>query len=171
MAHAMTAPHGVHKQLDWKAGMWSGLIAGAVFMMLEMSMVWLFMGESPWGPPHMIAAMVLGRRVLPPPATFAFGILMAAMMVHFILAIIYGEIVGWIVHRVRRLGIALLIGAVFGLAIYLVNFYLIAPAAFPWFAMARNWISIVTHTLFGLVAAGAYFRLRRVDHTVQQPAR
>lgn len=160
MAQTMTAPHGVHKQLDWKAGVWSGLIAGAVFMMLEMLMVAFIQGESPWGPPRMIAAMILGEGVLPPPATFDIGIMMAAMMVHFILAIVYGLIVGWLLHWTKRLGIALLIGAVFGFGIYLVNFYLIAPAAFPWFAMARNWISVFNHTLFGIVTAGAYIGLR-----------
>lgn len=161
MARTMTAPHGVHKQLDWKAGIWSGLIAGLAFLILEMLMVWLFMGESPWGPPRMIAAMVLGRDVLPPPATFDIGVVTAAMMVHFFLAITYGLVVGLLVHRATQRGVALLIGAGFGLAVYLVNFYLIAPALFPWFEMARNWISIFNHILFGVVAAGAYIGLRR----------
>lgn len=163
MARTMTALHGVHKQLDWKAGIWSGLIAGLVFLVLEMLMVWLFMGESPWGPPRMMAAMVLGRGVLPPPATFDIGVVMAAMMVHFVLAIIYGLVVGLLAHRTTQLGVALLIGAGFGLAIYLFNFYLIAPALFPWFEMARNWISIFNHILFGIVTAGAYIGLRHKD--------
>lgn len=56
---------------------------------------------------------------------------------------------------------ALLAGAVFEfIAVYLVNFYLIAPALFPWFVEARNWISIAAHVLFGMVAAGAYVALR-----------
>jgi hypothetical protein len=162
MARTMTL-HEVHKQLDWKAGIWSGLIAGLVFLVLEMLMVWLFQGESPWGPPRMIGAMVLGRDVLPPPATFDIGVVLAAMMVHFVLAIIFGLIVGLLVHRMTQLGTALLIGAGFGLTIYLVNFYLIAPVLFPWFEMARNWISIFNHILFGIVTAGAYLRLRHTD--------
>lgn len=89
MVRTMTAPHGVHKQLDWKGGIWSGLIAGLVFLNLEMLMVRLIMGQSTWGPPRMIAAMVLGRDVLLPPATFDIGVVMAAMPVHFVLAIIY----------------------------------------------------------------------------------
>lgn len=160
MARTATAPHGAYKQLDWKAGIWAGLIAGLIFVVLEMLMVWLFMGESPWGPPRMIAAMALGQDVLPPPATFEIGMMMAAMMVHFVLAIVYGLIVGWIVHKMDRLDVALSIGAGFGLAIYLINFYLIAPVLFPWFAMARNWISIFNHVLFGIVTAGTYMALR-----------
>lgn len=163
MARTMTAPHGVPRQLDWKAGVEAGLIAGVVFLVAEMLMVWLIQGESPWGPPRMIAAMVMGRDVLPPPATFDIGIVMAAMAVHFILAIVYGLIAGWLLHWSHPFGTALLFGAIFGVAIYLVNFYLIAPAAFPWFTMARNWISVVAHALFGIVAAGAYMRLRHAE--------
>ena len=37
----------LHSVTDWKAGAWVGLIAGLVFVMLEMGMVWLFQGESP----------------------------------------------------------------------------------------------------------------------------
>lgn len=163
MAHTMTAPHGVHRQLDWKAGIWAGLIAGLAFLVLEMLMVWLFMGESPWAPPRMIGAMVLGKDVLPPPATFDAGVVGAASGVHFVLSILYGLVIGALIHRMRPLGVALLSGSTVGLGIYLVNFYLIAPALFPWFEMARNWISIFTHILFGLVSAYAYFKFRHKE--------
>jgi hypothetical protein len=129
-------------------------------MMAEMLMVMIFQGESPWAPPRMIAAMVLGQGVLPPPADFDLKIMMVAMMVHFPLAVVYGLVLGWIVHRLAT-GMALLVGAVFGLAIYLINFYPIAAAVFPWFAMARGWVGAATHILFGMVAAGAYAGLRK----------
>jgi hypothetical protein len=44
-----------------------------------------------------------------------------------------------------------------------VNFYGFT-ALFPWFAMARNWISIFGHLVFGLVAAGAYVAIRKHHH-------
>jgi hypothetical protein len=48
MAPVMTAPRDeLHSVTDWRAGIWAGVIAGVIFMMLEMGMVWLFMGESP----------------------------------------------------------------------------------------------------------------------------
>lgn len=72
-----------------KAGALAGLIAGAVFMMMEMGLV-AMAGDSPWGPPRMIAAIVMGEGVLPPPATFDLMILMAAMAVHFMLSIVIG---------------------------------------------------------------------------------
>lgn len=144
---------------DWSAAAWSGIIAGIVFVMMEMIMVMLVMGQSPWGPPRMMAAMILGKDVLPPPASFDFGVMVTAMMIHVPLSVIYGLIVGAIVHRLNGTN-ALIIGAVFGLAIYFINFYLIAPAAFPWFTQAQNWISLISHMVFGLIAGGAYAGLR-----------
>lgn len=162
---AQTLHNGNHKHptrqaTDWSAGAWAGVIAGVVFMIAEMMMVMFIQGESPWGPPRMMAAMVLGKGVLPPPATFDLTVLMVAMMVHIPLSIVYGLAIAWLVHRFE-MGTALAIGAVIGLAIYLVNFYPIASAAFPWFAMARNWMSAAAHMLFGIVAAGSYVALRR----------
>ena len=79
-------------QVDWKAATWSGIIAGFVFLVLEMVMVPLFGGGSLWGPPRMMAAIVLGKGVLPPPATFDFGIVMVAMGLHLVLSIVYAVI-------------------------------------------------------------------------------
>lgn len=139
---------------NWTAAIWAGVIAGAVFMMLEMIMVPLFLGMSGWGPPRMIAAIVMGQGVLPPPATFDFGILMAAMIVHFVLSIGYAVALAFVVQRWGT-GKAIMAGAVFGLLLYLVNFYGFT-AIFPWFAMARNWVSIFSHIMFGAIAAWAY---------------
>ena len=50
-------------------------------------------------------------------------------------------------------GVAILTGVVFGLVLYLINFYLIAAALFPCFAISRNWISILSHIAFGTVLA------------------
>lgn len=145
---------------DWRAALWSGVVAGAVFLIVEMMMVMLLMGESPWAPPRMIAAIALGKDVLPPPADFEPGIVMTAMLVHFALSVIYGLLAGWIMHRFNGTNI-LLIGGMFGLAIYFINFYVIAPAVFPWFTGARNWISILAHLIYGLVLGATYASLRR----------
>lgn len=146
----------------WKAAIWSGIIAAVVMLMLEMIMNPLFLGNSPWGPPRMMAAILLGSEVLPPPATFDFGILMAAMVVHFPLSVIYAIIIGAIVKNMET-GKAVLIGAIIGLVIYLVNFYGFT-AIFPWFAMARNWVQIVIHIAFGLSAAWSFMAIYRKVH-------
>nr|MDQ3007927.1 hypothetical protein [Chloroflexota bacterium] len=84
----MTDRNIIEQPVQWKAVVWAGLIGGAAFVMLEMIMVPLFGGGSPWGPPRMIAAILLGKGVLPPPATFDVGVLMTAMAVHLPLSIV-----------------------------------------------------------------------------------
>lgn len=42
------------------AAVWSGVIAGAVFIALEMMLMSIFAGMSPWAPVRMMAAMVMG---------------------------------------------------------------------------------------------------------------
>lgn len=147
------------RMFDWKAAVLAGLISGIVFMMLEMILVPVFGGGSPWGPPRMIAAIGMGQEVLPPPATFALVPIMVGMVIHFMLSIVFALMLALVISRFG-LGVAVLVGAVFGLVLYLVNFYGFT-AVFPWFAMARNWISIFSHIMFGVIAAWAYKTLAK----------
>ena len=132
----------------------SGFIAGLIFLILEMIMVPLFLNGSPWGPPRMIAAIILGENVLPPPASFDLTIVMVALILHFILSIVYALIIGLFVSKANAT-IAVIVGIGAGLLIYFVNFYRFT-SQFPWFAMARNWVSIFAHAVFGLSAALAF---------------
>ncbi len=147
--------------IDWKAAIWAGIIGGIVFMVLEMAMVAIFLGKSPWGPPHMIAAIVLGKSVLPmpggPPPMLTGTVLLSAMLVHFVLSIIFAFILAWVITG-RTYSTAVGIGAVFGVLLYLVNFYILT-GIFPWFAMARTWVTIFTHISFGIAAAISYMSL------------
>lgn len=145
---------------DAKAAVVAGLVSGAVFLVLEMIMVPLFLGDPAWAPPRMIAAIVMGEGVLPPPATFDLMIILVAMMVHFVLSVLFALVLGFLIYRLQE-GMALAVGAGYGLALYFINFYLLT-AVFPWFAMARNWVSIFAHIVFGLVAAWMYIRQARV---------
>lgn len=147
------------ERLDWKAAVWAGIVAGIVFMVLEMALVATVGGGSPWGPPRMIGAILLGREVLPPPGTFDLGVFLVAMLIHFVLAIILAFPVAWAISR-WRLGLGASIGAgvVYGLAIYIVDFYGFT-ALFPWFANARTPITLVAHLVFGLVLGWTYHAL------------
>lgn len=138
----------------------AGLTAGLVFILLEMILVATIGGGSAWAPPRMIAAIVMGPGVLPPPASFAPGILLVALAVHFPLAIAYGLGLGWVISRMSLgAGAAAGLGLLFGLGIYLVNFYAFT-AIWPWFAMARNGISVFAHLMFGLVLGWTYGKSR-----------
>lgn len=154
--------HAATGYTDWRDGAWAGLIAGAAFMMLEMALVWLLQGQSPWRPPHMIAAMALGSDVLPAQGTrapFDMGIMFTAMVIHFPLSLAYGLLGAWLFRRFTWTG-GIVGGAVFGIAIYFINFYLTTSVAFPWFAMARGWVSAFSHLMFGAILGIAYEALR-----------
>ncbi|TFZ01044.1 hypothetical protein [Ramlibacter rhizophilus] len=144
----------------WGSAAWAGVIAGVVFAVLQMTLTATLLGGSFWGPLQMIAAILMGPDVLPAVADMTLSIMVVGLLIHFGLSIIYGLIIGAIVHAMT-LGPALLVGGLFGLiAQYLLNFYVLAPALFPWFVEATHWVSWLNHVIFGLVAAGVYITLR-----------
>jgi hypothetical protein len=143
--------------LSIKATIGAGLIAGTVFLVLELIMVPAFLGMPAWAPVRMIAAIAMGRDVLPPPATFDAGILAVAVLVHFALSLVYAFVFA-VIALGRAAGTASLIGAAFGLALYLLNFY-VFTAVFPWFVDARNWVSIAAHVVYGLVLGWSHTSL------------
>jgi hypothetical protein len=96
----------------------------------------------------------MGRDVLPPPATFDLSVMLVATCVHFALSIGYGATVALIIAR-AGMGIALLIGAGFGAALYIVNLHGFT-AIFPWFAEVRDGITFAAHVVFGVTAAATY---------------
>lgn len=151
------------RSISAKGAIWAGVVAGIVFIMLEMALVVAVQGQSPWGPPRMMAAIVMGEGVLPPPGTFDLTIAMVAMAVHMVLSILLGFIFGFIASKLQ-LGLALSIvaGTVFGLVVYLVDFY-VFTAVFPWFAMGRGPINIFAHAVFGFVLGWVYHAIARPD--------
>ncbi|NJC89237.1 MAG: hypothetical protein FIB02_12020 [Desulfuromonas sp.] len=151
-------------KFKWTAAILSGIIAGAVFLILALLLVPIILGGSPWGLPRMIAAIVLGNGVLTP-ATFDIGIILTAVILHFFLSVIYAIIFTLLFGRLQ-LGPALLAGLVGGLVLYGVNFYGFT-ALYPWFATARNWVVIVDHLVFGVVTAWSYVTMIR-PHTHEE---
>jgi uncharacterized membrane protein YagU involved in acid resistance len=106
---------------------------------------------------RLAAAIVLGRTVLPPPASFDAGVTAVATLVHFALSIAYGLAIAMLVRSLRWRA-SLLAGAAAGLAIYLANMYGFT-ALYPWFEQVRTWDTLLAHLAFGLVAAAVYRRL------------
>ncbi|WP_429454766.1 hypothetical protein [Paraburkholderia sp. WC7.3g] len=160
----MHSHHFTRRMPDLRAAVIGGCVAGVVFLVIELVAMRL-MGQSVWGPPRMIAAIVLGRDALMQPATFAPGIMLAALVTHFVLAMLFTVILAVIMAPFSldsSVGMASLVGAVFGVLLYVVNFYGMTQW-FPWFADARGWVSFLNHIVFGLVAADTYLRLERKE--------
>ena len=147
----------------WSAAVWASVVAGLVFAALEMALSWMVNAQSPWAPLHMIGAIALGPGAMAPPDTFDPTVIGTAVVLHMALAIFYGVILAFIVARLDA-GWASVVGALYGVLLYAVNFYAFTPA-FPWFADARGWVSIVTHVVQSALMAYLYkvFVARRVE--------
>ena len=154
-----TSARSVGRSTDWKAGVLAGIIA-AIASDIVLSVGVMLQGESPWVPAHLIAAMLLGSDALPPPSGFEPGVVAIASLIHFTLAVGYGMIGAWLFDRLSYRAAAVA-GAVFGLAVYLVNYDVIAPLLFPWLTELRGVVGVITHLVFGTVMGLAIVRLRR----------
>jgi hypothetical protein len=89
-----------------------------------------------------------------------------AIIVHFALSIIYALVLAFIVHRWGLL-VGIVGGALFGLALYLINFFTFTYF-FEWFYPARAWPFSVVHILFGAVAGGIYELLEKEVYVVEE---
>jgi uncharacterized membrane protein YagU involved in acid resistance len=153
--------------IDWSAAVWGGVVAGIVFMMIEMLMMPMFgFAPSMWAPTRMIGAIGMGKDVLPPPATFDLGVVMVAMMIHFATSILFAIVVAFII-RGLGMGAAIGVGIVAALLLYVFVFYLMTAGPWPWFANARNWVNIFAHIVFGGMVAWWY---KARAHPAEEPA-
>lgn len=157
----MHSHHFTHRTPDWRAAVAAGVIAGVVFLVLEVLLM-LATGASPWTMLKMTAAITMGPGVLQS-APFQLGVTLAALMVHFFIAIVFVLALSLVITPFQldsSWAMATCAGAVFGLVVYLFNFY-VMTAFFPWFAEMRNWATVLTHVLAGVAAADLYMRLER----------
>lgn len=140
--------------VSWSAAAQAGLIGGTAYLILELMLVPLFVGGTVWNVLRMIAAIVLGQGVLPPPDTFDLPVSLTGVGVHFALSVVYGLLLASMINRSGP-GVALVVGAMFGLVLYVLNYYAFT-ALFPWFANARTWVTVFTHLVFGFVVSWSY---------------
>ena len=152
--------------MDWKAAVIAGLIAGAVFLLVLLVAYPLVTGGTPWTVFRFIGAIILGETVLPPPTTFDAGVVITAVILHFVLSVIYTVVLAFIVHR-WGIVISVIGGALFGLALYLINFFTFTMF-FPWFYPARAWPFSLVHILFGAVAGGIYELLEKDVFVIEE---
>lgn len=141
--------------VDWSAAIWAGVVAGVVsFIMLVFVTPLLVGGGNAWFVIRYLASIVLGSSILPPPSTANFGALIVALVVHFVLSILFSLLLAYLIHRWGLL-VGIVGGALFGAAIYGINFYSLT-LIYPWFFIMRSWPVFFTHLIFGAVAGGVY---------------
>lgn len=154
------------KLIAWRPALLAGLIGSIAYLLMQFLWTSLLTGEGAWVWVRMSGAIVLGRDALPPPDTFDAVIFIVALLVHVALSLVYGVVLALLVSRWDsglprwKSGISALIGAVFGLLVYLLNYYVLV-AWFPWFADLRHEVTIFNNVVFGAVTAFAYVHLSR----------
>jgi len=143
----------------------TGIVAGIVFAVFEMVAAAILMGpEAAVMPLRMIGGMVLGPAALDPGYSLAMAA-MAGVVVHLALSIFFTGVFAVIASAVavRTTGELLstpgslaLAGIVFGIALWLVNFYIIAPVAgWTWFPERTNaLVQFLAHAFFFGALAG-----------------
>lgn len=156
----------IRQLVDWRAAIIAGLVAGVVLLALEMLFTARAVG-SPWIFVRMLAAVVLGPKVLAPPATFAPGIFAAALLVHLPLSIAFACVIAFVLHRWGLL-VGIVGGAVLGLALYWINFGTVFNLV-PWFAPMKGMATMLAHVAYGAVAGGVYEMLEVERFVVEAP--
>ena len=149
----------VYAPFSWRAALAASLSGGLVFALLHLGLMWAVRGASPWVSVRMIAAMVLGPTVLSPPDASAVPVVLAAILLHGMLSIVYGMLLALLLPAVDTTW-SIVIGGFYGLALYYINFYGFSAFS-PWFMEERDPVSMVSHFVFGAVVAWAYKAIHR----------
>ena len=144
-------------RIHWRSAALAGIAAGVVATLAQIALWWVSSEPLPailLRDARLTAAIIMGREVLPPPATFDGSVMLIATLVHFALSIAYALALSVFISRLST-PLSLLAGAVFGLSLYAINMYGFT-FVFPWFTAARDWITAATHVVFGVIVAAVY---------------
>jgi hypothetical protein len=145
------------RRVDVRDVAYTGVAAGLLFIGFEMVATASLTGSATaLMPLRMIGTIVLGRAALDPNYSIvAAGI--TGLAVHLLLSIAFAALFAEIVTRIERVtelmatnGQLALAGTMFGTALWLVNFYVIAPlAGWTWFAgNVHHVVAFLGHAFF-----------------------
>lgn len=151
---------------DAWAAIVAGLAAGALLMVLDLLWPLVLGNGDPWATSHKVAALLLGQQALHS-SGFELGIVATALLIHYTLGAFSGLVVGAAIAGLRceaSIAMTQVIGYVFGVVVYFVNFYVLA-ALFPWFQAMRGEATFLGQLAFGVCVASVYRQLSRARAT------
>lgn len=129
-----------------------GLLTGVVFILITR---WFAssVGDPIDGPLMMISTLLRGD------AAMAAGTTSVSLGwgVHLALSVGFGIAFALVAPVFKTNGTVAIAGAVYGGLLYVVNFMILAPIAFPIFKMANQPFEVVVHIVFGFLLALAFF--------------
>jgi hypothetical protein len=144
-----------------------GLVAGIAFVAFEMVASAVLMGvDAAFLPLRMIAGIMLGAQALNPTYPL-ISVLPITLVVHLILSMAFALIFVAVLQptsALRSTTTLLLSTSIYGLVLWLVNFYVIAPImGWGWFADETNpLVQFLAHTFFYGWILGAWLGRRAV---------
>jgi hypothetical protein len=148
----------------------SGLVAGTVFLALEMILAAATSPDGMMAPHRLIAGILIGNEALKHGGSSVTAVMISSLFVHFILSFTYTGILFAFVQKIRSKGLVILGGLVMGLVLYLINFYAFTEIFF-WFESSRNWMSLTGHLVFGFTAGLMISRMYTPEPEDTEPAR
>jgi hypothetical protein len=143
--------------INWTAALYAGIAAGIIATMAQIVLWWAVSDSLPgimFRDARLAAAIVLGPEILPMQVAFDWPAMIVATLIHFSLSVIYSMILAVFIVR-YSMAVSIFVGIEFGFILFGVNMYGFT-LVFPWFEEARDWITLVAHIVFGIVAAAVY---------------
>src|SRR5215470_9625905 len=107
------------RHVTWRAVLVSGLVAGTLFLLVDLVFAPLVTNVSATVTLRYFAALVLGSKVLTQGGT---GILAVGVLVHYVLSLVFALVIALVVHRWGMV-VGIVGGAILGVAIYGINLY------------------------------------------------
>jgi hypothetical protein len=128
----------------------AGIIGGLIFAAFEMIAAAVMMGpEGTFMPLRMIGGIALGAQALDPAYPLVTAAI-AGVLVHIVLSIAFAIVFSAIVPATVSSGAVAILGIGFGIALWFVNFFVIAPfAGWTWFPERTDpLVQVLAHGLF-----------------------
>jgi len=133
-------------------GALAGLVAGLLFILATM---WLASAEGkPADMPLRMISTVLKGDAAMADGTTSVGLGWAT---HLVLSAIFGVVFALVTPLLKTNGTAAIVGTVYGLLLYVVNFLVLAPLVFTTFQKANQPFELVVHVIFGTLIGFAFF--------------
>lgn len=141
-----------------KHGVIGGIIGGITFALAEMIGGKIVSGSPLVMPLKVIASIPIGDM---PPKIATSTAIPVGLITHMVMSMIFGVIFALIVAYVPMLRVSPIVtvaaASVYGLLLWLINFYVLAPAiSRPWFTTAPKGQQFVYHTFFFGTVYGLY---------------
>ncbi len=145
--------------VDRRAAFYAGLIAGTLFLVLNLFFLPVAINGDTDLMLRYIASIILGKGALSPDRAIDGPIIIAALGIGYALSIFFTLIIAFVVHRGGVVAGAIG-GLLLGIALYFINVYSLT-LFFPWFFALQGGPFLVVHGIFGAAAGTMYELLER----------